>query len=260
MSIQAKSLDRTGSKLVLEIMMIGFGVAVGGLVALVSLWLWLDHRLNAGQSLLNALGNSGLVFLPPSVQALLAREARLLELPLAGETKAYWYMARSGGVVAYLLLWGSVIWGLIISIKITDKWMPAPLAYGLHEFMSLMTIFFSVMHAVVLLGDRYIDFQLIHLTVPFTAPYQPFWTGLGTISLYLIAIVTASFYLRKRLGPKTWRKLHYLTFGLYGLVLLHGLMAGTDTGLGPMKLMYLLTGAIVLFLTYYRLLTKTGRT
>ncbi len=259
MSVQAKSLDRPDSKLALEVMMIGFGVVVGGLLSLVSLWLWLDHRFNGGQSLLNALGSSGLAFLPSSVQALLVREARLLGLPLAGETKAYWYMARSGGVVAYLLLWGSVVWGLVISTKITDKWVPAPLAYGLHEFLSLMTILFSVLHTVVLLGDRYINFQFIHLAVPFTAPYQPFWTGLGTISLYLVALVTASFYLRKRLGPKTWRQLHYLTFGLYGLVLLHGLMAGTDTGLGLIKLMYLLTGAIVLFLTYYRLLFKTGR-
>lgn len=257
MSIEADGANRTDTKL--EIIMVGFGVVVGGLVALVSLWLWLDHQLSASQGFLNAVGSSGLALLPPSVRILAAREAQLLGLPLAGDTKAYWYMVRSGGVVAYLLLWGSVIWGLTISTKISNNWVPAPLAYDLHEFLSLMTICFSMLHAVVLLGDRYIKFQLTHLAVPFTAPYQPFWTGLGTVSLYLIAIVTASFYLRKRLGPKTWRKLHYLTFGLYSLVLLHGLMAGTDTGLGLIKLMYLTTGAIVLFLTYYRLLVKVGR-
>jgi predicted ferric reductase len=105
------------------------------------------------------------------------------------------------------------------------------------------------------LGDRYIGFNIFHLTLPFFAPYEPFWTGLGTIGLYLSTLLTGSFYLRKWIGQRIWRTLHYFSFAAYLLALAHGVMAGTDSGLGLMKGMYLFTGLGVLFLLYYRLVT-----
>lgn len=176
-------------------------------------------------------------------------------LPLTGQTSAYWYMARSGGIVAYLLMWLSVVWGLTLSTKISDGLVPAPIAYGLHEFLSILAVLFAALHAIVLLGDEYIDFNVFHLTIPFIAPYEPLWTGLGTLSLYLSAALTGSFYVRKQIGQKRWRALHYFTFVAYLLILAHGLMAGTDSKLGLMRLMYLSTGLSVLFLIYYRLFT-----
>ncbi len=102
---------------------------------------------------------------------------------------------------------------------------------------------------------RYIGFNIFHLAVPFLAPYEPLWTGLGTLGLYLSAALTGSFYLRKQLGQKVWRALHYFTFVAYGLVLVHGIMAGSDSGVRMVQGMYLLTGCSVLFLVYYRLFT-----
>lgn len=169
-------------------------------------------------------------------------------------------MARAGGLVGYLLLWLSVVWGLVISTKITEGLVSASLAYGLHEFLSLGTILFTAGHALVLLGDRYIGFNIFHLAVPFLAPYEPLWTGLGTIGLYLSAALTGSFYLRKQLGQKVWRAFHYLAFVAYILALVHGLMAGSDSGLGIVQGMYLATGGSVLFLVYYRLFTLKVKT
>ena len=137
--------------------------------------------------------------------------------------------------------------------------MPAPIAYGLHEFVSLLAILFSVLHAAVLLGDEYIQFNIFHLTIPFISAYKPFWTGLGIIAFYLSILLTATFYIRKMIGHKMWRKLHYFTFVAYLLILGHALMAGTDTTYGLIKLMYLGTGLSVLFLVYYRLFTLKVR-
>jgi predicted ferric reductase len=193
--------------------------------------------------------------MPAWLHAYLNDEAQLMGLPLAGHTSAYWYMARAGGIVAYLLMWLSVVWGLLLSTKITARLIPPPLAYGLHEFVSIMAVIFAVLHSVVLLGDKYINFSVFDLVFPFTAPYEPIWTGLGTVGFYLIMAMTVSFYVRKQIGQRVWRKLHYLTFLTFGLVLAHGLMAGTDTPLPIIKVMYLGSGASVLFLTYYRLFT-----
>jgi predicted ferric reductase len=170
-------------------------------------------------------------------------------LPLTGQTSAYWYMARAGGMMAYLLMWFSVAWGLLLSTKVAMKRVPPTLAYGIHEFASILTVIFAVIHAAVLLGDEYIGFNIFHLTIPFIAPYEPLWTGLGIIALYLTMAITASFYVRKQIGQKTWRALHYFTFAAYLLALVHGITAGSDSGVLVSALMYWGTGFSVLMLT-----------
>jgi predicted ferric reductase len=185
-------------------------------------------------------------------------EARLMGLPLTRQTSAYWYMARAGGIIAYLLLWLSTVWGLTLSTKFGRKLIAAPVAYGLHEFLSILAVLFALLHSAVLLGDTYIHFTIFHLAVPFSAPYEPLWTGLGTLGLYLIIALTGSFYIRRQIGPKIWRGLHYLTFVAYLLAFGHGLKVGTDSTLLMIKLMYFSTGSTILFLTYYRLLTLSS--
>jgi len=252
---QSKISTQTDAKALLDLLWLGMGIFLGGLVALAGIWLWLDYHANPAHSLLAMFSVHLAALLPASLRSVIAHEAEVMGLPLAGETKAYWFMARAGGIVAYLLLWLSVVWGLTLSTKITGKWISAPLAYGLHEFLSLGTIIAAALHALVLLGDHYIGFNLLHLAIPFIAPYKPGWTGLGVTGFYLGLALTGSFYVRKQIGPKVWRAMHTLTFVAYGLIVLHAVMAGSDSGLTLMKLIYLLTGATVLFLTCYRLFT-----
>ena len=78
--------------------------------------------------------------------------------------------------------------------------------------------------------------------------------GLGQIGLYLLVIVTFSFYVRKHIGTKTWRALHYVSFILYLLVTAHGLLAGTDTSAPWALAFYAVTGLITYALTVYRIL------
>lgn len=255
MVTQPKVSMKSDLRTAIDIISVTFGILVGGVIALVSLWLWLDYQANPAHSLLAASSANLAAAMPSSIRELLGFEAHMMGLPLTGQTSAYWYMARAGGLVAYLLLWSSSIWGLTLSTKVISDMIPAPLAYGIHEFLSILAIIFAVLHAVVLLGDQYIQFNIFHLAIPFIAPYEPLWTGLGTIGLYLSAALTASFYIRRQIGQKVWRAMHYIAFVAYVLALVHGLMAGTDSPLAITKLMYLGTGFSVLFLTYYRLFT-----
>jgi hypothetical protein len=58
---------------------------------------------------------------------------------------------------------------------------------------------------------------------------------------------------------KTFRLIHYLTFPLYGIVTVHGLMAGTDSSGPAAKALYLASLLFVLFLTNYRLLASSKK-
>ena len=65
--------------------------------------------------------------------------------------------------------------------------------------------------------------------MPGLAPYRPLWTACGVLALDLMMLVILSFPLRKRIGMKAWRRLHWATYAIFGLATLHGLAAGTDT-------------------------------
>lgn len=260
MAVQTNTSPKSTMKALIDIFFIGLGILGGGIVALLGLGLWLDYQADPNHSILALWSQTLVAWVPAPVSSAVDEQARLMGLPLANQTSAYWYMARAGGFVAYLLLWLSSVWGLCLSTKVIKAWVSPLVAYGLHEFLSITAILFATLHALALLGDSYIQFNLFHLLIPFIAPYEPFWTGLGIIALDLALVTTASFYVRHLIGQKLWRRLHIVTFLVYLLALLHGLMAGTDSARLGVTMMYAGSGLSVLFLVYYRLLTlRAGR-
>jgi predicted ferric reductase len=190
--------------------------------------------------------------------ALVGREAQTMGLPLADGSKAFWYMARAGGIIAYLLLWLATLWGVLISSKMVKGWIDGTLLYRMHEFLPLLAMIFAVVHALVLLGDTYIGFGWLDLLIPFRAPYRAVYTGFGSLALYLSIALIASFYMRTLISRRTWRLLHYLTYLAFGLALVHGVMTGADTRQPAVYWMYIVTGATLLFATFYRVLASQG--
>jgi predicted ferric reductase len=169
--------------------------------------------------------------------------------------KAYWYLARASGLVAYVLLWLSIVLGLMITGRIARLWPGGPVAFDLHQHTALLSLSLSLFHALILLGDRYISFTPARIFIPFASvDYRPFWVGWGQLGLYLLALVTLSFYVRRRIGHATWRRIHYLSFVVFLMVTVHGLMSGTDTARAGVRVMYQTAGWSVLGLGIYRAL------
>ncbi len=170
------------------------------------------------------------------------------------EPKAYWYLSRSGAIVGYFMLWGSMVIGLAITNKMARAWPGGPTFAALHEHTSWLGLIFSAFHAIILLADGYIGYNLNQLLIPFASSnYRPLWVGLGQISLYLLAFVVLSFYLRRWISYRLWRSIHYLSFAVFGLGMLHGVMSGTDTAGLPMLAIYWASTLSVVGLLVYRL-------
>ncbi len=171
---------------------------------------------------------------------------------------AVWNLTRASGIVGYFLLAASTIWGLLLSTKMIKNIVPPAIALAMHNYLSWTAIGFSILHAGLLLFDGYYNFQLWNLLIPFTGPYAPFWVGIGILGFYLMGLTTLSFYARKKIGQKNWRKLHYLTFLAFAFITAHGWMAGTDSV--QLSVMYGVSTLSVFFLTTYRILTAvTGK-
>ena len=190
-----------------------------------------------------------LVWLLPVLVPQLALNANVL----AGE-KAAWYLTRSSGTVAYLMMSVSTIWGLLLSTKLVKKVIPPAISLAMHNYISWLSLGLTIFHAGILLFDSYYTYTLSALLIPFTGPYSPLWVGMGTIGFYIMLITTLSYYVRKQIGQKTWRKLHYTTFGAYVLSTVHGLMAGTDAA--QLMSIFGVSSFLVLFLTLYRILSS----
>ncbi len=174
---------------------------------------------------------------------------------LGEQPKAFWYLSRSSGLVAYSLVWLSMLFGLSLTGKVARLWNGGPTMLDLHQHASMLGIGFGLFHTVILLGDGYSNYTLKQLLVPFaSSQYKPLWVGLGQVGLYGLAIVSVSFWLKRWIGRSAWRIIHYASFGLFLLVLAHGIFSGSDTSMPLVTLWYWVTGASVVFMTLYRVL------
>jgi len=169
---------------------------------------------------------------------------------LTNDDRLSWHLVRSMGITAYTLLGASTVWGLFLSSKIIKNWSPGTLSLILHASVSWLAVVFTVAHMALLLVDTYVPYQVNDLLIPFTGPYRPFAVGLGTLAFWLILPITISFSIRRVIGQRAWRRLHYFSYGSFALVTAHALLAGTDTDkLGMRLLMFLFASLVVGLLT-----------
>lgn len=173
----------------------------------------------------------------------------------AENAKVYWYLSRGSAVSAYVLLWMSMILGLLLSNRVAKHWPGAPAANDLHQYVSLLGLGLTAFHAVILTGDAYLKINFGQILSPFgVSSYRPIQVGLGQIAGYLWIIIAASFYVKKQIGNKAWKLIHFSSFVLFLFALVHGLTSGTDSGEVWMQLIYWFSAASILLLTVYRVL------
>ena len=168
----------------------------------------------------------------------------------------WWFVTRSAGIVAYLLLWLSTVWGLAVPSKLVAPVLEGGYTFDFHQFISLLSIAFVLLHILVLTFDRFLPYSLLQILIPFISPYRPEWVGMGVISFYIMVTVAGTFYLRTRIGMENFRLIHYFSLVAYFGVTLHGLFAGTDSPLASMQNIYLGSSLVVIGLTIYWLNQK----
>ena len=173
---------------------------------------------------------------------------------LASGTTSFWYLSRASGFVAYLLLWGSVTWGLLLSTGTGRRWMRPPQLLDAHQFLSGLGVGFASFHGLVLMGDRYVSFPLRAVILPFAGSYEPLLVALGQLAAWLSFLLIASFHVRRQIGGRAWRCLHYASFVAFWLAFAHGLLLGSERTTVWANILYMMTASVVTFLTCYRVL------
>jgi DMSO/TMAO reductase YedYZ heme-binding membrane subunit len=74
------------------------------------------------------------------------------------------------------------------------------------------------------------------------------------MAFWTMALVSLTFYVKKWIGQTRWRKIHYLSFGVFAAAVGHGVLAGTDTNSPFAIALYITSVATVVLLTTIRIL------
>jgi len=168
-------------------------------------------------------------------------------------TQEFWYLSRAAGFTAYLLLFVSVALGIGVGTRLGDRIAKRNTIFDLHRFTTILALAFTLFHVYILLLDGFFNFSVWQLSLPFLSPYRRWQTAVGVFAMYAFALIVISFYVRRFIGYRAWRAIHFVTFAMFAGVALHGITAGTDTAEPWAKLIYVATGAATLALILYRI-------
>jgi methionine sulfoxide reductase heme-binding subunit len=172
---------------------------------------------------------------------------------------AFWLLSRSAGIVALVLVAASVLLGLTLAAGLAGPPARRRALVAFHEQTALGGLIAIALHGATLLGDAFLKPGLAGIAVPFVIDYRPAFVAAGIVGGYLAAFLGLSFYARRRIGGKRWRKLHRATPVVYVLGVIHTLGAGTDAGSLWLRAFMLTTVAAAGGLLVIRLRKKPAR-
>jgi predicted ferric reductase len=140
----------------------------------------------------------------------------------------WWYVARSSGIVAWVLVTVSVVWGLLLSTRLLDRRPSPKWLLDLHRYLGGLAVVFTGFHLAGLVADNYIHFDIASLLVPMASDWKPGPVAWGIVALYLLGAVEITSLLMKHMSRKLWHGIHLLSYLLFWTAAIHGATAGTD--------------------------------
>lgn len=144
--------------------------------------------------------------------------------------EAMWALGRGTGTVALVVFTLSLVLGVVARSGRATLGLSRFGINEVHRTAALTGVGLIVVHVTSLLLDPWAQLRLVDLVVPFLGAHRPLWLGLGTLALDLLFVVTVVSLLRDRLGPRVFRTVHWATYLLWPVALLHGLGNGTNAG------------------------------
>ena len=166
----------------------------------------------------------------------------------------WWLVSDASGIVALVLISVSVVLGLAMAAQGAQRPNLKRAGARLHEHIALTALAAIAVHGLALLGDHWLKPGWRGITIPFALTYRPGFTGIGIIAGYLAVLLGPSFYLRRRIGARRWRKLHRATVVVWMLSVVHALGAGSDAAKLWLRVVVLVPVAPIVYLLVVRTL------
>lgn len=168
----------------------------------------------------------------------------------------WWYMSRASGIVAWLFITASVLWGLVLSTDLFARHRRPAWLLDLHRALGALGLITLAIHLGALVADNFVHFDLFDLVVPFASDWKPWQVALGVIALWGLVVVESTSLVMKRLPKRWWRGVHLSSYVTFLLASLHGTFAGTDAANPMYVITSIVTTIVTVALLCYRIVTR----
>lgn len=179
-----------------------------------------------------------------------------LEQPIFWQLLSYSFAGIFGYIGAILLFWQFILGLRFISSKFSNDTVEFN---KIHKFLGIFGVLFALLHPFLMMYGYGESLAFVFLPDTVINPLT-ISIGLGRMAfLFLLIIWVTSAFLRKKIGFRAWKIIHFLAYPIMGLVLAHAWKIGHNLNNIPLlKIIWL--GMISLFtiIVVYRLLKLAG--
>ena len=151
-----------------------------------------------------------------------------MTLTLAATTSATWLLTRASGAVSLLLLTATLALGIADVARWRTRGWPRFAIDALHRNLSLLAVAFVFVHVVTTILDTFVSIGPLAAVLPFSNGYKTFWLGLGALAFDLLLALMITGALRRQIGVRIWRAVHWAAYACWPLALVHALGTGSD--------------------------------
>ena len=141
---------------------------------------------------------------------------------------AMWAFGRISGILALALFTVTLILGIVTRSGRPLIGMPRFSVTLVHRNIALLASTFLVLHVGTLMLDSYARLNLVDVIVPFLGSFKPLWQGLGTVAFDLIIAIVVTALLRRFIGVRVFRFVHWFTYAMWPIAVAHAIGNGTN--------------------------------
>jgi predicted ferric reductase len=172
------------------------------------------------------------------------------------------------GLIATAVLTFNLLLGILLSTayrrsslwKRMPGWLKKVSIDDLHNWTAYVALALALAHPLLLLPDAASKFRLKDILFPVNAPHQAAWAVLGALALYalIVVVITTQKRIKNRLGFRSWKNIHLISYGTALLFIVHGLVMDPELKDRPVdwldaeKLLSEGCGLILIAATYLR--------
>ncbi|MBA3645728.1 MAG: ferric reductase-like transmembrane domain-containing protein [Gemmatimonadaceae bacterium] len=136
-------------------------------------------------------------------------------------------LSSFAGLGAITLLTLNILIGLLLSTKYNPvrRWPHRRLnTVKVHNWTGYLALLLAAVHPALILFSASEHFTLLNILYPLNAPKQPGINTFGAAALYILTFTVITSYFRFQIGRRWWKKMHFLTYAMFPLYAVHGIL------------------------------------
>ena len=135
------------------------------------------------------------------------------------------YLIRGTGVSALVLFTAAVVLGVAVRGGARPAGARRSSVVRAHRTVSMTAVGLMLVHVVANVVDPLGHKTVASALLPWTSPV---FVGLGSLAFDLALVLTVTSLLRDRVGRRTWKAVHLLSYVLWPCVVAHAWLTGQD--------------------------------